>query len=611
MGLLGALLVIGGLVAQQRVRAQDGSTLFLPLVNNAQEDSPSPTPTPTSGPLTIHEVVVGVADVAGQPHVVAGAKSGYPGMMLYTYAEDNEGAGASACRGECAAIWPPLTIADAADLLSMAEIAADIGTLPRADGTQQLTYGGWPLYRYAGDTVPAQANGDGLNGLWWSATVAQDADEADGERPTQNRVAPIASTILADFAEVGSMTVGQSDRAGWHTVELMQTYDQPVVVMQPISYRGAHPATIRVRNVTVNSFQFKIDEWPYLDGWHTAENVHYMVVEAGVHTMPNAAGQTLQAGTVEVNHLFKSVTFAQPFAEPSTKQQPVVLAQITSAHDEEPIVTRLRRVQATKFELRVQEAEASNGGHAAETVGYVAFMPGQYILNGQTLEARLTGNRVTHRWHALTFGAAYKAPAFLAAMQTFDGGDTAGLRYTNLGTTGVQVFVEEEQSKNKETRHTTEVVGYVVVGQQGGVAPTVTPVPPTPTLPPTVTPAPTPTNTATPEPATPTPIPTATPTVTPTPTVPDTPPIMFDPPQFAEAVQEGSSIRVTWTDCAGGVEFRVLYGLTGARPDALTTTERTILTPTLSTLGTYQMIVECYDALGNSVFSAPRSIALR
>ena len=42
------------------------------------------------------------------------------------------------------------------------------------DGQLQVTYGGHPLYRYAGDAQPGQTNGQGLNefGAEWYAVSA-------------------------------------------------------------------------------------------------------------------------------------------------------------------------------------------------------------------------------------------------------------------------------------------------------------------------------------------------------------------------------------------------------------------------------------------------------
>ena len=36
-----------------------------------------------------------------------------------------------------------------------------------AHGTSQVTYDGWPLYYFQGDEAAGDANGQGLNDVWW------------------------------------------------------------------------------------------------------------------------------------------------------------------------------------------------------------------------------------------------------------------------------------------------------------------------------------------------------------------------------------------------------------------------------------------------------------
>jgi hypothetical protein len=47
-------------------------------------------------------------------------------------------------------------------------------------------------------------------------------------------------------------------------------------------------------------------------------------------------------------------------------------------------------------------------------------------------------------------------------MQTAGGKDTANVRWQNKNNHSVEVRIDEEQSKDTETRHGTEVVGYMV-----------------------------------------------------------------------------------------------------------------------------------------------------
>ncbi|WP_435364845.1 COG4315 family predicted lipoprotein [Haloarchaeobius sp. DYHT-AS-18] len=89
------------------------------------------------------------------------------GMTLYMFEADTQGSGESACTGGCANAWPPLLVEDEASVMVASTVTASVATIERADGTTQVTAEGWPLYRFAGDEKPGDANGQGLNDAWW------------------------------------------------------------------------------------------------------------------------------------------------------------------------------------------------------------------------------------------------------------------------------------------------------------------------------------------------------------------------------------------------------------------------------------------------------------
>jgi predicted lipoprotein with Yx(FWY)xxD motif len=76
------------------------------------------------------------------------------GFTLY-YFEKDQG-GKSACYGACAKAWPPYTGTPKAEGGAM---SSEMGTTKRSDGTVQVTYAGWPLYTFEGDSKPGEANG--------------------------------------------------------------------------------------------------------------------------------------------------------------------------------------------------------------------------------------------------------------------------------------------------------------------------------------------------------------------------------------------------------------------------------------------------------------------
>jgi predicted lipoprotein with Yx(FWY)xxD motif len=88
------------------------------------------------------------------------------GMTLYYFSVDT--ATQSACIGKCAATWP--AVVSATPPTSEGQLPGKLSVVRTANGSQ-VAYNGHLLYRYAADTAPGQANGQGVVGKWWVATV--------------------------------------------------------------------------------------------------------------------------------------------------------------------------------------------------------------------------------------------------------------------------------------------------------------------------------------------------------------------------------------------------------------------------------------------------------
>jgi predicted lipoprotein with Yx(FWY)xxD motif len=109
-------------------------------------------------------LVLKVQDIARVGEVVVDG-DGYP---LYRYDKDTTRPPQSNCLLDCWSNWPP--VVDTSDI-RLDGIDRDlVGTVVRPDSTKQLTIAGSPVYRYAGDTAPGQANGQGADKLWSAIT---------------------------------------------------------------------------------------------------------------------------------------------------------------------------------------------------------------------------------------------------------------------------------------------------------------------------------------------------------------------------------------------------------------------------------------------------------
>jgi predicted lipoprotein with Yx(FWY)xxD motif len=97
------------------------------------------------------------------------------GYTVYLFEPDKRST--PTCSGPCAAAWPPVLLPGGvkAPRAGSGAKASLVGTVRRPDGTVQVTYAGWPLYRWVGDSRPGVATGEGLNnfgGLWYAVSPA-------------------------------------------------------------------------------------------------------------------------------------------------------------------------------------------------------------------------------------------------------------------------------------------------------------------------------------------------------------------------------------------------------------------------------------------------------
>jgi predicted lipoprotein with Yx(FWY)xxD motif len=81
------------------------------------------------------------------------------GAALYTPAQ--EAGGKILCTGECTGIWMPLTTTSGKAPTGSGEIASDLGTVKRTDGSTQVTFKGGPLYTFTEES-PGKVTGDGF-----------------------------------------------------------------------------------------------------------------------------------------------------------------------------------------------------------------------------------------------------------------------------------------------------------------------------------------------------------------------------------------------------------------------------------------------------------------
>lgn len=150
--------------------------LVLPLVllaaacgSSTTNSGPSASAPPASTSTTTTSVPVGLSTRKISPLGVVLVNQ--RGRTLYVFTPEK--GGKVTCTGSCATTWPPLTSSGAEPRMSSTLVhAALVGKVADPSGGNVITYAGWPLHTYSGDTAAGQVNGQGVGGKWYAISAS-------------------------------------------------------------------------------------------------------------------------------------------------------------------------------------------------------------------------------------------------------------------------------------------------------------------------------------------------------------------------------------------------------------------------------------------------------
>jgi predicted lipoprotein with Yx(FWY)xxD motif len=144
-----------------------GTAASSPPPASSQASAP-PSSSAPSAPASSSAATVSLSSVSGIPGKFL---VGSDGRTLYLFEADK--GDKSTCTGACAAAWPYATVTGTPTAGSGVNQSL-LGTVKAPDGSTQLTYGGHPLYYFAGDTGPGTAKGQNSKafGAGWYVVAA-------------------------------------------------------------------------------------------------------------------------------------------------------------------------------------------------------------------------------------------------------------------------------------------------------------------------------------------------------------------------------------------------------------------------------------------------------
>jgi hypothetical protein len=395
---------------------------------------------------------------------------GFTGTDSFSYTvSDGNGGTAEASVAVTVESRPPVAQADSAETTAGTAVEIDVlanDSDPEGDPLSLTGLADGPAH---GSVTVNDGGGSGPDTLTYTPDAGFTGSDSfrytvrDGNGGTAEADVEVSVSDNGSGSD-GAQTIGELGRItdldhNVQTVQLAHSFANPVVFATTPSMNGLNYSTVQVTDVQSDSFSARIDEAEYENDIHDmAEDVSFLVLEAGSWQLGD--GSRLEVGTHTTDSLttgagFEPVSFVDGF-----DAAPSVFSQVQTVNDPSFVQTRQQNVDGQGFELALEHEEArANVSRADEQVGWFAIEEGTGTWDGHAFQAGSTGNAVTDEPFTLAFDDSLnfdQAPQFFAQLASFDGPDTAHVRYDSLSADQAGIRVHEEQSADQETAHWAE-----------------------------------------------------------------------------------------------------------------------------------------------------------
>ncbi len=275
----------------------------------------------------------------------------------------------------------------------------------------------------------------------WSSTVSK----------TVTATSEVTNESL--IYEVGEVEI----TTDWIRVQLESTFSAPVVIAGPPTRNNNEPAFVRIRNLSADSFEIRLQEWDYQDGTHPTELVNFIVAEQGIITLGD--GAQLEIGQFTGSSVGKTVTFEQNFSD-----DPVVLTSVLTANDLSPVIDHVENISKKGFVYTLDPGSVDTNGYREETVGYIAWSQSKGNEAGMSYEAAIIP-RVSKKGKATNFNTKFvDLPFIFAGIQNRSSSNSSILRVSELTAADVTLSLTEENPTNRRFIFIKEDAGYIAIG---------------------------------------------------------------------------------------------------------------------------------------------------
>jgi len=181
------------------------------------------------------------------------------------------------------------------------------------------------------------------------------------------------------------------------------------------------------------------------------------------HTLEVNFAAILEVGELQIDHIWKRVTFRTPFINP------IVVAKPATYNTPDPAVVRMRNLDQTGFEVRLQEWDYLDGTHDREKLNYLVIEQGIHKLSDDVqIEAGYFSHAPVDTYRRVAFKQAFSIkPVVVTSITSANEVDAVTGRMRKVTPEGFEYRLQEQELNRRQ--HATEQVAYIAWTPSAGI----------------------------------------------------------------------------------------------------------------------------------------------
>lgn len=249
--------------------------------------------------------------------------------------------------------------------------------------------------------------------------------------------------------------VFKETKTSWSLVKFPIPFNvTPLVFATVTTANGSEPVVVRIKNVTLEGFDLRIQEEELGDNVHAIERVSWMAIEPGATT----GASLLEATSIaSVSSTPYTLNYVSAYPAP-----PVLITCAQTFNEADPFTVRFNTQTATSAQLFLDEEQSKDAEkvHASERLAALSLVAGNLNDKDNNFVAVAGQTSLTHTWKTVALPRKFTKPVVLFGGQPI-GNDPATIRVRNVTANSFEVRIEEWNYLDKIVPART--VSYIVV----------------------------------------------------------------------------------------------------------------------------------------------------